>query len=54
MHSDTPDNGGKKPSRWERGRRILRLMRRRFLLGVAYGSGTACVSMAVLLAQRLM
>ncbi|MEU5181102.1 hypothetical protein AB0G49_13730 [Streptomyces longwoodensis] len=30
-----------------RARRTLVLMRRRFLLGLAYGAGTACVTLAV-------
>ncbi|GHH31708.1 hypothetical protein [Streptomyces lanatus] len=57
MHSDTHDQDHeKKPSRREvlarRARRMLRLMRRRFLLGLAYGAGTSCVTLAVLWLQR--
>ncbi|MFE9859216.1 hypothetical protein [Streptomyces sp. NPDC005780] len=54
MHSDTSDNGDEKLSRWERVRRILRIMGSRFLHCVAYSSGTACVSVAVLWAQHHM
>ncbi len=56
MHSDTSGRDGGKPSRREvlgaRARRTLRLMRRRFLLGLAYGSGSACVSLAVVWVQH--
>lgn len=56
MHSDTPGHDDEKPSRREvlgtRARRTLRLMRRQFLLGLAYSSGSACVSLAVLWFQH--
>lgn len=56
MHSGMPDHDGKKPSRREvlmaRVRRMLRRMRDQFLLGLAYTSGSACVSVAVWWAQH--
>lgn len=56
MHSGMPDHDGKKPSRKEvlkaRARRMLRRMRHQFLLGLAYSSGSACVSLAVLWFQH--
>ncbi|MEV7203503.1 hypothetical protein [Streptomyces griseoluteus] len=52
--SDEPSE----PSRFERlmtrARRTLVLMRRRFLLGLAYGSGTGCVTLAVLFVEHHM
>ncbi|MFJ9101112.1 hypothetical protein ACIRJM_21900 [Streptomyces sp. NPDC102405] len=56
MHHPTHDRDDEKPSRREvlatRTRRMLVLMRRRFLLGLAYSSGSACVSLAVLWFQH--
>ncbi|MFF8531908.1 hypothetical protein ACN6K9_005981 [Streptomyces sp. SAS_267] len=52
MHCDTTGSGKQEPSRTKvlgaRGRRTLRLMGRRFMLGLAYCSGSACVSLVVL------
>lgn len=56
MHSDTPDPSNEKPRRRKvrkaRALRTLRLMHRRFLLGLAYSSGSACVSLAMLWFQQ--
>ncbi|SEB31359.1 hypothetical protein SAMN04490357_0152 [Streptomyces misionensis] len=57
MHHRTIDAASdepSEPSRFERARRTLTLMRRRFLLGLAYGSGTGCVTLAVLCVERHM
>ncbi|WP_327411304.1 hypothetical protein OG458_41960 (plasmid) [Streptomyces sp. NBC_01281] len=57
MHSHTPGLDGAKENRREavpaRVRITLRLMLRRFLLGLAYGAGVACVSLAVPLLPHL-
>ncbi|MGW2550072.1 hypothetical protein [Streptomyces sp. NPDC001635] len=56
MNDCTSDGDDKKRSRrahlLTRARRLFCLLRRRFLFGVAYGSGTACVSLAVWFVQR--